>query len=101
MPDSISWNVRPGHPAAQDASYKLISDTSRSLELRYQPTAADLLLDGQPLAHLEGTARLVTGKRGELKSLLGIDPKPQKVTLTLPARHSRTFTLAPNQQILL
>ena len=67
----------------------------------YKATDADLLLDGRPLAHVEGTARVVTGKRGELKSLLGIDPKSQKIVLSQPGRHPRPFTLAPNQQILL
>jgi hypothetical protein len=100
-PDAISWNIRPGHPAAQSACFALASDAGRTLELRYQTHAADLLLDSHPLAHLEGIARLVTGKRGELKSLVGIDQRPQKIQLSQPGRRPRPFTIAPNQEILL
>jgi len=97
--DSLHWNIRPGHAAAQSATYSLTSDTGRNLELRYKPTSADLLLNGRPFAHVEGTARLVTGKHGELKALVGIDLKPQKAVLTQPGHRPRTFQLAPNQQI--
>ena len=99
--DALHWNVRPTHAAAHSARYSLTSDTGRNLELRYKLTGADLFLDGQPLAHLEGTVRLVTGKRGELKSLVGIDLKPHKILLHQPGKRPRVFTLTPNQEILL
>jgi len=100
-PEALHWNVRPNHAAAQAARFSLTSDTGHNLELHYKSTGADLILSGKPLARLEGTARLVTGKRGELKSLVGIDPKSQKIVLSQPGRRPRPFTLAPNQEILL
>jgi len=100
-PEVLCWNVRPNHPAAQSARFGLTSDTGRKLELIYKAPGADLLLDGKLLANLSGTARLVTGKRGELKELVGIDPQPQKIVLSQPGRRPRSFSLAPNQQILL
>jgi hypothetical protein len=99
--DTLHWNVRPAHPAAQSASFRLTSDDGQPLAMVYSSIGADLLFDGNPLAHISGKARLVTGKNGELKSLVGIDPKPQKVGVMQPGRQPRAFTIAPNQQISL
>jgi hypothetical protein len=99
--DALHWNIRPGHPAAQSGRYSLTSDSGERLELRYTASAANMLLDGRPIAHVEGTARLTTGKRGELKTLVGIDPQPNKIVLTQTGKRPRHFKLAPNQQISL
>jgi hypothetical protein len=100
-PEALHWNIRPAHPAAQSARYAVTSDAGSKLELSYRSTSADVVFGGRQIAHLEGTARLVTGKHGDLKSLLGIDQRPQKVVLNQPGKRPRSFTLAPNQQISL
>ena len=98
--DELHWNVRPDCPAAQDASFRtpLYRDSGTVAELRYLPHAAELSINNKPVAHLEGSARLITGLDGAPDSLLGTRTTVTTIKLQLLGQHSRRITLAPNER---
>jgi len=99
-PGSLSWNIRPGHKAAQGARLSLPLDGGGSASVAYDTKGADLTLSGRPLARVEGgAARLMTAKDGTPQALLGISPQAQRVSLRLPGRAVRHFNLNPNQRL--
>lgn len=99
-PGSLSWNIRPGHKAAQGARLSLPLDGGGSASVAYDTKGADLTLSGRPLARVEGgAARLITAKDGTPLALLGISPQTQRVSLRLPGRAVRHFNLKPNQHL--
>jgi hypothetical protein len=101
-PDALHWNVRPGHPAADAALFRVRTDEGRDAEMRYSPQGADLRLAGKPIGRIEaGVARLVTDKTGTPQALIGISEQPQKVTLRLADQAAREFTVRPNERIAL
>ncbi len=99
-PGSLSWNIRPGHKAAQGARLSLPLDGGGSASVAYDAKGADLTLSGKPLARVEGgAARLITAKDGTPQALLGISPQAQRVSLRLPGQAVRHFNLKPNQRL--
>lgn len=99
-PGSLSWNICPGHKAAQGARLSLPLDGGGSASVAYDTKGADLTLSGRPLARVEGgAARLMTAKDGTPQALLGISPQAQRVSLRLPGRAVRHFNLKPNQRL--
>jgi hypothetical protein len=101
--DSLSWNLRPSHPSARQATFTLATDDHRVAELRYSADGrAELRLDRKSVAILEsGTVRLVTDKRGRPTALVGIDTQPQPIRLRYPGRPQRTVVVEPNEHLSL
>jgi len=98
--DALHWNVRPGHPAAESARFRMKTDAGRSAEMRYSAHDADLSLGGKPIGRIDaGAARLVTSKEGVPQALLGIGERPQRVMLRLTGHAPREVALRPNQRI--
>ena len=63
---------------------------------------AALSLGGKPVARIEGgAARLVTDKAGKPTALVGVEQKPQTVTLRLPGQAARRVKLAGNECVTL
>src|ERR1700685_1264181 len=63
--DSLEWNVRPGHPAAQSALFRMRTDAGRTAEMKYDRRGAELRLSGKVLARIDsGMARLITDSGG-------------------------------------
>jgi hypothetical protein len=98
----LHWNVRPDHPAARDTRLEMRTDANLRASMHYAAEGATLELAGKPIARIDGgAARLTTDSTGVPKSLTGIEAKPQTVTLRLPSRPARSFTLRANETILL
>jgi hypothetical protein len=101
-PDALHWNVRPGHPAAELARFRMRTDGGREAVMEYHNHGTTLSLGGRQLGRIEsGVARLVTSKAGAPKALLGISEVPQKVTVRLRGKALRTVELRPNQHTAL
>ena len=101
-PDQLHWNVRPGHPAAESARFRVRTDAGLDAEMRYDERGAELRLGGKPLGHIEsGVARLITNKDGVPEALLGIGDQPQKVIIRLAGQAPREEPVRPNQRIAL
>jgi len=101
-PGALHWNVRPGHPAAEAARFRIRTDAGQDAEMQYSERGAELRLWGKPLGRIEsGTVRLVTNKAGQPEALLGIGEQPQNVTLRLTGQAPRELAVQPNQRIAL
>jgi hypothetical protein len=101
-PGVLHWNVRPGHPAAESARFRVRTDAGREAILRYDVRGAELSLGGRRIGRIEsGAARLVTDQDGKPRSLLGIGEQPQNVGLQLAGQDSRVVALRPNQSMAL
>jgi len=102
QPAGLHWNVRPEHPAAESAQFRVRTDEGREAVLRYDANGAELSLGGKPLGRIDsGSARLVTDKSGKPQSLVGIGEQPQKVTLRLTGQPPREIAVRPNERITL
>nr|WP_213807061.1 alpha-L-rhamnosidase [Granulicella sp. dw_53] len=100
--EELQWNIRPGHPAAEAAHFRIATDAGRVAEVQYESRGAVLKLNSQIVGSVQsGTARLVTDKAGKPVALLGIHEQPQKVSLKLPGHAVQSFSLLPNQRIRL
>ena len=99
-PDVLHWNIRPGHPAADSAQFRMRTDAGRIAEMRYYKQGAELKLASQPVGRIEGgAARLITDKSGVPQALVGISQESQKATLLLANRKLHQVTIKPNQRI--
>ncbi|PZO92214.1 MAG: alpha-L-rhamnosidase [Sphingomonas sanxanigenens] len=100
--DALHWNVRPAHKAAKGAALDLPTDAKLTAAMRYAGRGAALSLGGKPVARIEGgAARLVTDKAGKPTALVGVEQKPQTVTLRLPGQAARRVKLAGNECVTL
>jgi hypothetical protein len=98
--DALHWNVRPGHPAADSARYRMKTDAGRDAEMLYSTRGAEVSLEGKVIGRIEtGAARLVTSKSGAPQALVGITEQPQKVRVHLAGHAAREVVLQPNQRI--
>lgn len=98
--DSIEWNVRAGHPAAESARFRTRTDGGRVAELRYDPQGAELVFAGKSIGRIEsGVARLITDGSGAPKEVVGIDERTQKVMVRLPGRTTREMSLPANKRV--
>ena len=95
-PDELWWNARPGHPAAGRLSWPC--DNRLTADMAYTKRGVSLTLGGKPVAHIDGTARLVTDTSGKPLAVVGIAETPRQVTLKW-AGQSRHLSLKPNQRI--
>jgi hypothetical protein len=99
--DSLEWNVRPGHPAAQSALFRMQIDTGRTVEMKYDRTGAELRLSGKVLARVDsGMARLITDNGGVPRALIGIR-QPQNVVLRLGDQAVQNIALQKNARVVL
>ena len=98
-PDSLDWNVRPGHPAAESARFHMPTDGGRTAEMIYDKAGAELRLAGTTIARVDGAARLVTDKSGMPRELVGISRQAQNVTLRLTGRPPRRVTIEANARV--
>ncbi len=63
--DELHWNVRPDCPAAHSGIFRASFNRGSAVaELRYLPRSAELRVSNKPVAHIEGTARLITDLEG-------------------------------------
>jgi hypothetical protein len=100
--DSIQWNVRPGHPAAQSAVFRMRTDAGRTAEMKYDNRGAELRLGSKALGRVDsGIAKLVTDSSGVPRALVGISEQPQAVTIQLTGYTSRKVALPTNMQLSL
>ena len=97
--DTLNWNVRPGHAAARDATFRLPTDLRTTASLIYDGTGADLKLSGKPVGRIDGVARLITDKTGKQAALVGISETPENITLHLTHHAARKLTIKPNEKI--
>ncbi len=96
--DDLHWNIRPGHAAADRASFTMRTDSGAMAEVRYDGKGADLRLGGKALGRVDGVARLVTDKDGKPMAMVGIDEKPQVAAFGIDGR-SRRYKLTANQDV--
>jgi hypothetical protein len=81
----LNWQIRPGHPLAQDAQFSLLTDTGHRAQMTYDATGADLELNGHWIGRIEGgAARLVTAQSGQPMSLVSIDERTQRLRVLSP-----------------
>ena len=93
--DTLEWNVRPGHPAARSARFRM-----RNADMKYDRQGAELRLGGRVLGRIDsGIARLVTDSRGVPTALVGISEQPQNVTIRLAGRASQEVALQQNVRV--
>jgi hypothetical protein len=98
--ESLSWNIRPDHPAAKGASLSWPTDKGTTATITYRHDGADLSLGGKALARIDGGAvRLVTDKDGTPRALVGIEPAGQRITLRLSGQKARRFRIRGNQRL--
>ena len=98
--DSLEWNVRPGHPAAQTALFRMRTDAGKTAEMKYDRRGAELRLGGKLLGRIDsGVARLVTDSNGEPKALVGVSDQPQDVEIRFAGRALRKIALRPNMRV--
>ena len=94
---SLEWNVRPGHPAAQAALFRMRTDAGPTAEMKYDRRGAELRLGSKVIGRIDsGTARLVTDSGGVPKALVGIGERSQTVEIRLRGRALREVALQPN-----
>jgi hypothetical protein len=95
----LHWNIRPGHPAAESARFRMRTDAGQDAEIRYDSHGVSLSFAGKPLGRIEsGAVRLVTDNTGEPQALLGISEQPQKVRIQLSGRVPQEISVQPNQR---
>lgn len=100
--DSLEWNVRPDHPAAQSALFRMRMDSGLNAEMKYVRRGADLRLGTKFVAQIHsGIARLVTDRSGAPRALVGISEQPQKVAIHLAGRALQTVELQANMHFAL
>jgi hypothetical protein len=102
-PDELHWTIRPTHPAAAGATLTMRTDGGRQATMHYLTGRAVLSLNQRQVATIkgDGSVRMITNASGVPKTLIGVDPTPQHVTLSRPAKPDRSFRVRPNEQIAL
>jgi hypothetical protein len=100
--DLLEWNVRPDHPVAQSAFFRMRTDAGRTAEIKYDGRGASLSLEGKLIGRIEsGAARLVTDSNGAARELVGISEQPQKVAIRLAGRPRWEVALQANVRVSL
>jgi hypothetical protein len=100
QPELLHWNVRPGHPAADAAHFRMRTDQGRETAMRYDAHGAAMTMGGRALGRIDGgAARLETDPNGVARAVVGISERPQKIVLRLTGRPARTMAIEPNQRI--
>jgi hypothetical protein len=100
--DSLEWNVRPGHPAAQSALFRVRTDAGPAAEMKYDRGGAEFRLAGKVLGRIDsGAARLVTDRAGVPRELVGISEHPQTVTVRLAGRPLQKVAVQANVTVAL
>jgi hypothetical protein len=90
----LEWSVRPGHPAAQEALFRMRTDAGQIAEMKYDRQGAELRLGSKVVGRIDsGMARLVTDRKGVAKALIGISEQSQKVAVRLTGRALRQVAL--------
>lgn len=98
--EKLEWNVRLGHPASSAATFRIRLDASRTAELRYVATSAELRLNTKLLASVSGgTIRIISDLHGRIESALAIGETPQEILFNLPGRPQQRLTLRANEKI--
>jgi hypothetical protein len=82
--DELWWNVRAGHPVAQEAAFRTRTDDGKIAEMHYTGKTASLSLNGKVFATVESEgARLITTKDGTPKALVCISNHNPLTTVNL------------------
>jgi hypothetical protein len=92
----LEWNVRPPFSSGGERAVFALPLAGRTAELRYEKGNAALRLGGRSIAEVEGTARLVTTRAGELREAVGIGDEESVVTVREPGRTVRKMRMRPN-----
>jgi hypothetical protein len=108
--EELQWSVRPDHPAADKAHFRVRTDGGKDAEMAYDlrtgrkvlEFGVELRLGGRSLGRIEGgQVRLLTDKEGKATALVGIGAQAQSVTLKLVGQKARTVTVRPNERVML
>jgi hypothetical protein len=100
--ETLEWNVRPGHPAAHSAVFRMRTDAGPIAEMKYDHRGAALRLGGKVLGRIDsGVARLITDNTGVPRALIGISEQPQTVAIRLAGRAAQQVTLQTNVRVAL
>jgi hypothetical protein len=100
--NELHWNVRNGHAAAKNASFRATYNKGQSaVSMRYSAKNAELMLNGRLLATVEGTARIVTDSTGKLLYAVGVDAEPQRIRLRTASGAHKQLLLPPNARVRL
>lgn len=95
-PERLVWTS--GLPAGASRCTTTLATRGGTAEFRQERGRAGAWLAGRELFWLEGTARVVTGSRGEPLQLVGVAPGSETVTLRA-AGQARRLALDPNQTV--
>jgi len=94
--DQVHWNVRPSHPASDQARFRLVTDDGSVAEMKYDKTGVSLLLNNEQICRIEGgVVRLVTDKRGKPIHMVGISDSLEHISIRTRDRLQRKSP-APN-----
>ncbi len=96
--DEVHWNVRPGCAASEGAVFRIRLDSGKVASMTYSSGGAELVLDGQALGRVRGSARLVTDSTGRALYALGVERTPQRAEITLRAKPTKQLMLQPNKR---
>ena len=99
--DRIEWNVRQRHPAATGTTFSRRLQGGGRAMLRYIGDAAEMTVNGRPVARVRGHVRLLTDRSGQIIRAVGIEPTMQRVYLDRPGRDSRSLRVMPDQEVSL
>ena len=100
--DDLWWNVRAGHPAAQDASFRMTTDDGKIAEMHYTGNSATLFLNSKRIATVTSErARLITSKSGMPKALVCIGNREPAtaISLRLPGKPALQRSMRPDERL--
>jgi hypothetical protein len=96
--DALEWNIRPGHAASRGSEFSIGFAKTHRASMRYDETGARLSLDERPIARIEsGIARLITDKRGQPQSLIGISEHVETISISFGLQPPRRLVLRPEE----
>jgi hypothetical protein len=95
----IRWHIRPGHPAADNGRFSLLTNQNLRADLRYAEDGAQMALGGKPVGRASGgIACLITSPEGQPLALLGISDKIESLEIEFPGSAPRKITIRPNER---
>lgn len=94
--EMVEWNARP--PAQGRTEFAAMVHGAGAA-LSYSGGSAELRFAGQRVAQVTGVLRLLTTRDGAMREAVGIAVGASQVTLRMPGKPDRSFTIAANERI--